>query len=216
MVGKAEKEGMLKQAREVKEMAAGGKYRTQALALLVSLPPAAAGGAVSEEAALTAALSALSLSAATAAAAAAAAARGEGEGKGKKAQQQQKKGKKKQSPQQQPGKTKTTAGKGTSSSGLGSGMVPASRTLLERLGELDGGKEASGFGIAHVPPTVMPVRAKPQLFDMAFNFLEGRLPDLAAKAGLPPSKKKAGAAGGGEEDCSDGCEGRGRMVGEDG
>lgn len=203
VVGKAEKEGMLKQAQEVKEMAAGGRYRTQALALLVSLPPAAAGGAVSEEAALTAALSALSLSAATAAAAAAAAARGEGEGeekgrgKGKKAQQQQKKGKKKQSPQQQPGKTKTTAGKGTSSSGLGSGMVPASRTLLERLGELDGGKEASGFGIAHVPPTVTPVRAKPQLFDMAFNFLEGRLPDLAAKAGLPPSKKKAGAAGGG-------------------
>jgi signal recognition particle subunit SRP68 len=200
VVGKEEKEGMLKKAREVKEMAAGGKYRTQALAFLASLPPAAAGGAGSEEAALTAALSALSLSAATAAtAAAAAAARGEGEGeegggKGKKAQQQ-KKGKKKQSPQQ-PGKTKTTAGKGASSDGLGAGMAPASRTLLERLGELDGGREASGFGIAHVPPTMTPVRAKPQLFDMAFNFLEGRLPDLAAKAGLPPSKKKGGAGGG--------------------
>ena len=200
VVGKEGKAGMLKKAKEVKEMAAGGRYRTQALALLASLPPAAAGGAESEEAALTAALSALSFSAASAAAAAAAVARGEvegeeGGGKGKK-KQQQKKGKKKQPPQQ-PGKTNATAGEGASAGGLGAGMVPASRTLLERLGELDGGKEVSGFGIAHVPPTVTPVRAKPQLFDMAFNFLEGRIPDLAAKAGLPPSKKKGGVAGGG-------------------
>eukprot|EP00624_Nannochloropsis_granulata_P000117 evm.model.NODE_10430_length_7029_cov_81.933846.2 len=194
VVGKAQKEEMFKKAKEVKEMAAGGRCRTQALALLVSLSPASVGGAGSEEAALTVALSALSLSAATAAAAAAAAERLEGEGaeRGSKGMKMlhQKKGKDKQS-QQQPGKTTAKVMKGGSSGGLEAGIVlePASRTLLERLGEVDGGKEISGFGIAHMPPTVTPVRAKPQVFDMAFNFLEGRLPDLAVKAGLPPSKK---------------------------
>lgn len=77
------------------------------------------------------------------------------------------------------------------------------RTLLERLGELDGGREAEGFGIARVPPTgLAPVRAKPPLFDMAYNFFLGdRLPDLALKAGRPPSKQRQrqeeGKTGGG-------------------
>jgi hypothetical protein len=79
------------------------------------------------------------------------------------------------------------------------------RTLLERLGDLDGGREAEGFGIARVPPTgLAAVRAKPPLFDMAYNFfLDERLPDLAVKAGLPPSKarkqqeQQQGGGGGG-------------------
>lgn len=193
VVGKEQKEGMLKEAREVKVMAAGGRCRTQALALLASLSPAATSGAVSEEAALTVALSALSLSAATAARAEDGA---EKRSKGMKMQQQQKKGKDTRSPQLS-GTSTAKAMSGASSRGpkAGTDFEPASRTLLERLGEIDGGKEISGFGIARMPPTVTPVRAKPQLFDMAFNFLEGRLPDLAIKAGLPPNKR-AGPRGG--------------------
>src|SRR6056297_3419636 len=45
----------------------------------------------------------------------------------------------------------------------------ASRMLLASLGDLDAGKESSKFGIAHVPPVMAPVRAKPQVFDIAFN-----------------------------------------------
>ena len=43
-------------------------------------------------------------------------------------------------------------------------------------------KESSKFGIAHVPPVMAPVRAKPQVFDIAFNFFEECLPSLAARA----------------------------------
>ena len=83
--------------------------------------------------------------------------------------------------------------------GSGSGSSKAlHRTLLERLGDLDGGREGEGFGIARVPPTgLAPVRAKPPLFDIAYNAIEERLPDLAEKAGLAPTKAKKGAIGGG-------------------
>lgn len=96
----------------------------------------------------------------------------------------------------------TTEGEGAAASGKnksGKDKGGLHRTLLERLGDLDGGCEAEGFGIARVPPTgLTPVRAKPPLFDMAYNFfLDQRLPDLAEKAGLPPSRKQGGAAGGG-------------------
>ena len=163
---KGEKEGMVREAKALKDLAAGGRYRTQALALLASLPAAAGGGSKgSEESALAAAMASLSLSA------------GDEGGKATKTK---------------------TKGKGK---GKGKVAPAPTTTLLERLGELDGGKEASGFGIALVPATVTAVRAKPQLFDIAFNYLGDRLPDLAAKAGVPSSSKQkqnaaAGAGGG--------------------
>ncbi len=101
------------------------------------------------------------------------------------------------------------SGKAPSSSSSSGKQHSLHRTLLERLGDLDGGREAEGFGIARVPPTgLAAVRAKPPLFDMAYTqLLETRLPDLGVKAGLPPSaaaskrrqqqQQAAGSGGGG-------------------
>jgi len=44
----------------------------------------------------------------------------------------------------------------------------AFRMLLDRLGDSDSGKGSSESGIYHVPPVLAPLRAKPQVFDIAF------------------------------------------------
>jgi hypothetical protein len=179
---KEEKKRLAEEARGLKDLAVGGRYRAQALSLLASLGGSGGGGAkgnvvATEEEALTAAMAALSLGAAAAAAAAASAGADENGGGGGEATT--KKDKKKKG-----GASKNN--KATSSN----------RTLLERLGELDGGKESEGFGIAHLPPIMTPVRAKPQVFDIAFNYLDARLPDLAAKAGIAKKKGDEKADGG--------------------
>jgi hypothetical protein len=179
---KEEKKRLAEEARGLKDLAVGGRYRAQALSLLASLGGSGGGGGgkgnvvVTEEEALTAAMAALSLGAAAAAAAASAGADENGGG----GEANTKKDKKKKG-----GASKNN--KATSSS---------NRTLLERLGELDAGKESEGFGIAHLPPTMTPVRAKPQVFDIAFNYLDARLPDLAAKAGIAKKKGDEKAGGG--------------------
>jgi hypothetical protein len=63
--------------------------------------------------------------------------------------------------------------------------------LLERLGEYSaGGGAADGVVLASVPPAFESIRCKPQLFDIAFNFLE--VPNLDDKAGVKQETTKRG------------------------
>ena len=149
---------------------AGGRYRTQALAVLASFggsDTAAASAGAAEEEALAAAMASLSLAA--------------------------------KEDTTTKTTTATTTGKPAAkkASAGGGAAAAAHRTLLERLPDLDGGDAdgSGGFALAHLPPAAPAVRAKPQLFDIAFNYLDGRLPDLGAKAGLPPRKGKQGQQG---------------------
>jgi len=62
--------------------------------------------------------------------------------------------------------------------------------LLERLGDFDPGYDGEGFGLAAIPPSYVMVANKPQLFDLALNYME--MPNIDEKAGVKAEARKSG------------------------
>ncbi|TFJ83148.1 hypothetical protein NSK_005568 [Nannochloropsis salina CCMP1776] len=182
--GSSEKEELLERAGRVVNMARGGWYRARTSKLMAYLPLSTDGAALEDkEAAFVASILVLSVSAQENQATGWPSTLERNKGKKGAQEYHRVKGKK--------GENRTQINDDVRESQ----SEQASRMLLDRLGDLDVGKESSEFGIAHVPPVMAPVRAKPQVFDIAFNFLEERLPSLAASAGVSQTSTRGAGNG---------------------
>jgi len=155
--GSSEKEELLERAGIVSNMARGGWYRARTSKFMASLPLSIDGAAVEDkETAFVASVLMLSMSAQANQATGLPSTLERNKSRKKKQECCREKGKKGENRKQTNEDVRVSQSK------------QAFRMLLDRLGDSDSGKGSSESGIYHVPPVLAPLRAKPQVFDIAF------------------------------------------------